>query len=238
MRAADIVARFPGDEYVGFHSKRYALVLELLAQYAPPNPSVLDVGPSVLTALVSDAVGRPVDSAGFEAFGANPTGGTHHDFDLNGLPGDRGPAALGRYDVVLFCEVLEHLYVAPEHVLAWLRDHLVDGGILIVQTPNAAAFDRRVKLLSGRQPYDSLDPDRSGARHVRECTYAELRAYAATAGMRIERASRHAYFDNRYAAGAQSAGTVRRARHVLQNVLDHALPPGLRSGITLVLVRT
>lgn len=236
MQPSEIVERFPGDDYVGFHSKRYALVLERLGEHAPKANTILDVGPSALTTLVGQMYGRAVDTVGFEDVGTNTTGGKHHEFDLNELPGDRGPAALGRYDVVLCCEVLEHLLVAPQHLLAWLGEHLTERtGVLVVQTPNAAAFDRRLKLLLGQQPYDALDPDRTGARHVRECTYRELLEFSATAGLRVARATRHAYFDYRFASGPASASALRRARHVTQNFVDRALPPGLRSGITLVL---
>ncbi len=235
MNADEIVARFRGDDYVAFHSRRYALVLELLAQYAPDASTVLDVGPSTLTALVGEQYAKPVDSAGFEEIGANTTGGTHYDLDLNQLPDERGPASIGRYDVVLCCEVLEHLHAAPEHLLAWLRDHMNDRGVLVLQTPNAAALDRRVKLLLGRQPYDALDPARSGARHVRECTFAELGALAEGAGLEVVCAKRDAYFDYRYAAGAHGSGAPRNLRHAVQNAVDRVLPPSLRSGITLVL---
>ncbi|HEY3834423.1 MAG TPA: methyltransferase domain-containing protein [Acidimicrobiia bacterium] len=233
MNAEEIVARFPGDDYVGFHSRRYALVLELLREYAPHATTILDVGPSTLTALVAEQYHHGVDSIGHEDIGANRTGGAHFEFDLNQLPDDSGPTEFGHYDAVLCCEVLEHLLVAPQHLLAWLAAHLTARGVLVVQTPNAAALDRRVKLLMGRQPYDALDPDRSGARHVRECTYAELRAFASAAGLDVVQATRHAYFDYRFSAG--TGGTARRLRHSAQNALDRGLPPGLRSGITLVL---
>jgi hypothetical protein len=131
--------------------------------------------------------------------------------------------------------VLEHLLVAPEHLLAWLREHTADGGIVVMQTPNAAALDRRVKLLMGRQPYDLLDPQRTGAHHVRESTYAELRGFANAGGFDVVQETRHAYFDYRFSAGNRTDGAVRRLRHQAQNALDRALPAGLRSGITLVL---
>src|SRR4051794_27529051 len=235
VKAEEIVDRYPGGDYVGFHSRRYALGLELLAHYAPAAQTLLDVGPSTLTSLVAETYSRSVDSVGFEDVGSNTSGGKHFDFDLNRLPDDTGPAALGTYDVVLCCEVLEHLLVAPQHLLRWLGTHIEGDGVLVVQTPNAAAFDRRVKLLMGRQPYDALDPDRTGARHVRECTYTELREFVAAAGLEVAQATRHAYFDYRFAAHKGSEGRARRLRHVVQNALDRSLPLGLRSGITMVL---
>ena len=239
MKAEAIVARFPGDDYVGFHSRRYALVLQLLAAHAPHAKTILDIGPSTLTTLVAEQYGTPVDSIGFEDVGTNTTGGTHFGFDLNRLPDAMSePAALGRYDVVLCCEVLEHLLVAPQHLLAWLREHMTDRGVLVLQTPNAAAFDRRLKLLAGRHPYDALDPARSGARHVRECTFAELDALALEAGFAVVAAERGAYFDYRYAAGAHGRHGSRTLRHRVQNAVDRTLPPSLRSGITLVLAPT
>jgi hypothetical protein len=231
-RAAKIAERF-ADGYTAFHAERYAYVVEFVAEHRERIGSALDVGPSVLTTLVAEALGAPIDSAGNDSNGSNTTGGAHYEFDLNRLPDDRGPADLGRYDLIVFCEVLEHLVVAPEHVFAWLRDHLTSEGVLIVQTPNAAALDRRLKLLAGRNPFDPLDPDSSGARHVRECTLGELRAYAEGAGLRVETATRRAYFDYRWANSEN--GHEPRLLRLLQNAVYRALPPSLRSGISLVL---
>ena len=144
------------------------------------------------------------------------------------------PTGLGRYDAVLCCEVLEHLLVAPEHLLAWLRAHLSERGVLVVQTPNAAALDRRMKLLAGRQPYDRARPrSQRGTPRPRVHLHRAARIRERRGPRRRARATRHAYFDYRFSPGA--GGTARRLRHSAQNALDRALPPGLRSGITLVL---
>lgn len=238
-RAAAVRARFPDDGYTAYHSPRYAYVLAVACERAGSiiDARVLDVGPSVLTTLLSETLGRPVDTLGWQDRGVNATGGCHHEFDLNRLPADGGSAGaglpdLGQYDVVVFSEVLEHLYVAPVHVLRFLHAHLTGGGTLVLQTPNAAALDRRLKLLLGRHPYDPLDPDNSGERHVRESTIAEVRGYVESAGFEIVSATCHAYFDHRWAAGED--GAQPRAKRRVQNAIDRVAPAGLRPGITIV----
>ena len=45
------------------------------------------------------------------------------------------------FDVVLFCEILEHLIVDPIKAIAEINRVLKQGGYLILTTPNAARLD-------------------------------------------------------------------------------------------------
>jgi hypothetical protein len=54
---------------------------------------------------------------------------------------------------IVFAEVIEHLFTAPELVLAYLHELLVPRGQLLLQTPNAASLRKRLKLALGRNPF-------------------------------------------------------------------------------------
>jgi len=61
--------------------------------------------------------------------------------------------ALGRFDVVLFADVLEHM-PDPLSVLRLSRDLLESRGCLITSVPNVAHWTVRLSLLRGRFNYD------------------------------------------------------------------------------------
>lgn len=63
------------------------------------------------------------------------------------------PAAghAGRYDAVILLALIEHL-VDPLRALQNVRGMLRPGGFALVDTPNAAKYTRRLKLLFGRFP--------------------------------------------------------------------------------------
>ena len=235
--ARAIAARFPGDPYVGFHADRFAFALQLVAQHCPHPRSSLDVGPGPFTKMLAEQTHSPVDTLGFQPDGPSTGGGRHVHFDINELrtPGRR--PELGPYDLVIFGEVLEHLYVAPALVLSWLHDLLSPTGVLILQTPNAAAFGRRVRLALGRNPYDLINPDPMHPRHFREYTARELTAFSAEAGLDVVELVMGSYFDHTYESNDR---TVRRARlvGVAQNAVYRALPGSLRTGMTAVLRRS
>lgn len=79
------------------------------------------------------------------------------------------------FDVVIFAEVLEHLYAFPDKVFNEIRRILKPNGLLIFTTPNAASVYNRLKLLLGINPVDMIteNPDLRG--HVREHTLRECK---------------------------------------------------------------
>ena len=78
------------------------------------------------------------------------------------------PRAIGEYDVVVMAEVIEHLYTAPSVVLPYLRTLVRPDGVLIIQTPNAAAVFRRLKLLMGSNPFTLINEDTTDPWDFRE----------------------------------------------------------------------
>src|SRR5262245_6042356 len=132
--------RQPNTGYVAFHRPRFEFVLAVLRRHvAVGSPRILDIGRSHLTTLIAESFRTRVDSLGLEPDEELATG-SHHCFDLNDAQHpERWRRDLGPYDVVVFAEVIEHLYTAPELVLPFLAHLLAPGGLLLLQTPNAAS---------------------------------------------------------------------------------------------------
>lgn len=215
-------------DYLRFHARRFAQLVELVASLVAgrAEPALLDVGPSFQTALFQDALpGVRVDTIGYadERFPVRP-GERHLQFDLNGCEHSDGWPPPAAYDVVVCAEVIEHLVAAPVHLLRFLATQIAPDGSIVLQTPNAASLYKRVKLLTGRHPYDQLRENSANAGHVRESTLPELRAFAAAAGLRVVAAR----VDNAF----RHAGRLR-----IYVQAEKVLPPSLRDGITMVLRR-
>jgi hypothetical protein len=225
----------PQEGYRAFHAPRYRYLLAVVERHLPAGDGrVLDVGLSPFTTTLRRQLKRSVDTLGLELKGEEQ----HVSFDLNALADPHTPRpALPRYSLIVFAEVMEHLHTSPLLPLEFFREHLTDGGILIVQTPNAASLGKRLKLLAGVQPYEMIRADRGNPGHVREYTARELRRLAVRAGFTIVDLNRRFYFDARYADHGEDggAGTPHPVVGALKNLFYSLLPPPLREGITLVL---
>jgi 2-polyprenyl-3-methyl-5-hydroxy-6-metoxy-1,4-benzoquinol methylase len=149
-------------------------------------------------------------------------GEVHVEFDLAKSGDESRWPSLAPYDLILFAEVIEHLYTAPLQTLRMLRVLLKSGGAIIIQTPNAAALSRRFWLLMGRNPFEPIRDDLHQAGHYREYTVSELRALCEQAGLQITAVEQRNYF------------VTGSAKNRLLVTLDPITPPTLRQGITVV----
>lgn len=225
--------------YIGTHAKRYAFLLDVVINarqtlaHLRPTITVLDIGPSYFTELLRLAFPRDtvltlrLDSA--ESRGGHlPNAVRHKDqahfyFDLNDAQYRDRWIKLPSVDIAVMAEVLEHLYTAPTLVLAFVHSLLLTGGILIVETPNAATLKKRLKLLFGENPYEMIRENARNPGHYREYTKRELHQIAATVGFEVLDCVLSNYF---------SHDSSKRA---LERVLRNLAPPNLKRGITLVL---
>ncbi len=227
--------RAENDGYRAYHAPRFRFVLDLAGRFlAEDRGRILDVGPSPLTDLLRHRFENGVDTAGLEATMPLDARGSHYPLDLNRIR-NGAPSGLLRYRLIVLAEVLEHLHAAPKPVLRFLRDHLEPGGVLILQTPNAVALPKRLKLLAGKNPFEMPREDPNNPGHFREYTLRELRRLARDAGFGVEATFVRFYFDARFAHHDAAAGRRERIAGALKNVVYRALPPSLREGITLVL---
>ena len=78
------------------------------------------------------------------------------------------------FDVVLFCEILEHLLLDPVRVLNEIHRVLKPGGQLVLTTPNVGRRANVIALLAGTNLYDPYSGHGPYGRHNREYTPHEL----------------------------------------------------------------
>lgn len=191
--------------YLEIHEPRFQKVISLIVHHLPDiaGTKILDVGPSVLTEIIQNRfTDAAVESLGIKGEGRDgghlPKGVTdnisHHEFDLNLTDRPEKWIQPGKFDLIICAEVIEHLHTAPEHLLLFLKSLLNSRGILILQTPNAAALIKRLTLLGGKNPYERIRLNSENPGHFREYTSEELQSLARDAGFEIEDVTIENYF--------------------------------------------
>jgi glycosyltransferase involved in cell wall biosynthesis/SAM-dependent methyltransferase len=100
---------------------------------------------------------------------------------------DRFPFPDSYFDVVLCCELIEHLREDPMHMLIELNRILKWGGLVILTTPNIASAHSIREAISGSSPYiyglhhieDPTD------RHIREYTFKDVNVALKSSGFKV-----------------------------------------------------
>ncbi len=87
---------------------------------------------------------------------------------------------LGRFDIVVCADVLEHL-VDPAAALQKLKGTLAPGGKIIASIPNVAFYGVRLRLLAGR--FDYTETGILDRTHLRFFTRASARRLLEEAGL-------------------------------------------------------
>jgi SAM-dependent methyltransferase len=215
---ADPAQRAEWSRYLDYHARRYTTLMEVVETVAPRR--VLNVGPMFETHLLRSG-GAAVDTLGF----ANPPfapreGERHIEANLNEPRGEGD----GSYDAIVMAEVIEHLHTSPVLVLRRLATWLRPGGTLIIQTPNAVALHKRMRMAAGRNPLEPIREDASNPGHFHEYTLAELLDAARAAGLGPAGVRAENYFGASRGARAYAA-------------LGRVLPRGLRHGFTVSMRR-
>lgn len=96
------------------------------------------------------------------------------DFQMFNLEMERFPYEDDSYDLVICCEILEHLASHPAHLMREVHRVLKPGGYFIVSTPNAVRLEKVWDMFRGENPYDPYSGDGVYARHNREYTAGEV----------------------------------------------------------------
>lgn len=96
------------------------------------------------------------------------------------------------FDTVLCCELIEHLFEDPMHLMAEVNRILKPGGHLVLTTPNIAALRGLAAILQGYHPgffHAYIQPaagdEEVDARHNREYTPREIHQVLENAGFSI-----------------------------------------------------
>lgn len=111
------------------------------------------------------------------------------EYDLVNLELSDYPYADGTFDVVFFCEILEHLVIDPLRVFPKLLRIVKPGGRLILTTPNAVRLINFANMIAGSNFFDRYHPANGVyGRHNREFTVEEVENLMREAGFEIESA--------------------------------------------------
>ena len=183
--------------YLRHHEQRFYELFETLARYIGERdrPEVLEIGTSPFTLLYKrlfpdirlTTIDRPTEMGGANAdFSRKDVQAvTHHNIDLNiqALPDD-----IGRFDYIVFSEILEHLVINPTQMMEELIALLKPDGYLYLTTPNFFSYHLLARMARRDNPQVVMhrrgeDPD--AAYHFREYALNELVDAAIKAGGRV-----------------------------------------------------
>ncbi len=189
-----------GRGYLDTHQTRLAKTLEITPRGGPCD-RILEMGAYLqITPALRSRLGygevrgcyygkageidlRRVTSAGGETFECA--------IDLFDAEKDRFPYPDDYYSTVLCCELIEHLFEDPMHMMGEINRVLKPDGHLVLTTPNVAALRGIAAILQGYHPgffHAYLRPSAGGevdARHNREYTPREVHQLLENAGFEV-----------------------------------------------------
>lgn len=96
-----------------------------------------------------------------------------------------------KYDLIIFCEILEHIPLSPTDQIKKLLSHLKPGGHIVITTPNITNLSNRLKILSGKNIVASAERlfspvcIENESVHRREYTKKEIREYLTSLGLEV-----------------------------------------------------
>ncbi len=167
--------------------------LERLAEGGARRVLELGASPYVLTLLAQKHLPLSLTLANF--FGDPGRNGRAADgyrldgqaaelaFDHFNLETDRFPYDEAAFDVVLFCDVIEHLLLSPDFAVSEMARVVRPGGHVIVTTPNATRLGNLARLVRGQNVYAGYSPYGAYGRHNREYTLDEVTTLLARHGL-------------------------------------------------------
>ena len=138
------------------------------------------------------------------------------EIDLFNAERDVYPYADGWFAAVLCCELIEHLYDDPMHLMAEVNRILRPGGHLVLSTPNACSLRAAAALLLNYHPgffHQYVKPDADGAvdpRHAREFAPRDVHCLLEAAGFEIVRFETGPYLERKSAEHAWVEHVVER----------------------------
>lgn len=193
-------------EYMKSHEPRYARTLTLLSRcnghqaleigatdffqiYLKNTSNFDEVWGTILSPNVEEKYYRKTFSAGGHE--ANNT-----IVSLN-LEHELFPVSEGKFDLVLLCEVIEHMDIDPMFCLLEINRILKSNGALILTTPNSCSARIAHKVCLGYRPHFFMhyEKDRSPYRHNFEHDVHSLTALLEGAGFAIEILETHDVFE-------------------------------------------
>jgi SAM-dependent methyltransferase len=179
-----------GRDYATYHLQRFIRTMELIPQMRG-TVRVLELGasPYFMTVLVEKHLGYKMTVANFYGdYGEAPAHpedqitltsaryneSYNYQYKMFNVERDPYPYPDREFDMVLCCEILEHLAIDPSFMLREIHRVLKPGGCLFLTTPNAVRLANVFNLMSGRNIYFPYSTDGVYGRHNREYTVGEI----------------------------------------------------------------
>lgn len=176
------------ERYVSDGWERIQVVLGLLTDlHRQGGRRVLELGanPYIMTLLIRWRLDVELELVNFFGDDTDAIESTHVaelngervDFRFRHFNVERNPFPYPNdsFDCVLFCEVLEHLLLSADRVVAEIARVLRPGGYVIVSTPNATRLTNLYFLALGQSIWEGYSEHGVYGRHNREFTLAEVR---------------------------------------------------------------
>lgn len=175
----DFVEHEHAREYFYSSLLRYAVTLNLIPNYHEKIKVLcLGSGPGFLAILIKDLFDYHVVASDVN-IAANVkkrllNSGIEVKTGVEFKPGKDLPFEDCSFDLVMFCEVLEHIIDHPKHVFSEIHRILKSNGLMIMSTPNIAHIYNRITLLCGKNPQLLL----WGLRHGKQDPRGHFREYS------------------------------------------------------------
>jgi len=166
--------------------------------------------------------GHTTETVSYLRPGATARTEVSRECDLFNVEEDEFPYSDGTFDVVLFCEIIEHMLMNPLWTLRQIHRVLKPNGIMVLTTPNVARLDNVLALVNGANMYDPYSGFGPYGRHNREYTRHELHRLLEFAGFEVETsltADGHPSNPARWPLFEQTAPLVRPRREDLGHYL-------------------
>lgn len=181
--------------YIEGQSDRLAYLVNLVQKYVDRldrRAKLLDFGPHFLTRCIIDLVAPSPEiwTIGYAYDKLVPANSVieHKMVDINACNSSPQPFSDDFFDIIMICELIEHLLIPPNLVFAFAKPMLASpNGVIICGTPNAVSISKRLKMMMGENPFQPLFEDWKHFRgHVREYTMSEICNYGNLAGLSVE----------------------------------------------------
>lgn len=186
-------------DYLSTALDRLGATFATIPDDLPPNANVLEIGamPYFMTALLLrytnfkvSTINEPfwLEIDGGKALLRSAEFGFNHEIEYQGvnIEYDPFPYPDDHFDLVLYCEVIEHLTYDPTQTLFEIHRVLKPQGKVIISTPNPFRYTNILKFLSGKNIYPPYSGYNSYARHHREFSSGELRRLLQACSYEVE----------------------------------------------------
>jgi len=186
-------------DYLSTALDRLGATFNLIPDDLPKGAKVLELGamPYYMTALLLrytdfevHAANEPywLDIDGGKITLRSTAYGFEHQLTYQGfnIEQDPFPYPDATFDLVLYCEIIEHLVYDPVQTLYEIHRVLKPGGTLILTTPNPFRYTNILKFLRGQNIYPPFSGYGGYARHNREFSAGELRRLLTACNYHVE----------------------------------------------------